>query len=96
MINTFKTIDDLPLSKEDKAKVLMWFAHKVADIFGIENSKEYDPMVIDNSNLDGKIVALSYIFDFRDGGRQHTFDDLKAVETGLIREAQREINEANI
>jgi hypothetical protein len=91
--NEFFTINDLPLTNEDKEKVLMWFARKLWTILeeGSEEPdyycKTYDPLVIEGN------IAHSYVFDLQDGGRHHKFKDLKDLENMLVSEGIQKIKE---
>jgi len=89
--NEWYTIDDLPLTEEQKAIVLEWFAMKIKEILRIfdpewgDHCKSYDPLVITDS------VAHSYLFDFKDGGRHHPFKLLTQLERWLAEEAVKEM-----
>lgn len=84
--NNFFTIDDLPLSYEDKCAVLEWFARKLWILLEEGSGdpyyygKSYDPLVIEDG------VAHSYVFNFEDGGRHHVYDDLAHLERMLMNE----------
>lgn len=83
--NTNKQIDDLPLSELQKRCVLEWFAWKLWDMLielGIEDGygKSYDPLLIE------KDKCHSYIFDFDDGGRHHSYKTLREIEEKLMNE----------
>ena len=88
-----KTIDDLPLSQEQKKHVLEWFAYKLWIILEEGSGhpdyycKSYDPLTINNN------IAHSYVFDFNDGGRHHPFKDLAHLEEMLVKEGIRRIQE---
>jgi len=92
--NTYKTIDDLPLSELQKRCVLEWLAWKAWDILielGIEDGygKSYDPLLIEDKK------CHSYIFDLGDGGRHHDYKVLREIEEKLIKEVVEEIKEVN-
>ena len=82
--NPYRTIDDLPLSPEQKKCVLEWFAWKITEVASAKNlfvgMKHYDPLMIDDEE------AHSYVFDFEDGGRHHKYRDLKHLEKMLMEE----------
>lgn len=81
--NPFQTIDDLPLTDDQKEMVLEWFAQKIWNVLDEPgHCKGYDPLIIE-----GK-TAHSYIFNFSDGGRHHPFTSLKDLEDMLSREMQ--------
>lgn len=85
-------LSDIGLDSLQRAKVLEWYAWKIwtateegsgmADYGG----KSYDPLTIELRS-DGGGVAHSYIFNFRDGGRHHSFDSLDNLEDWLLEEA---------
>ena len=85
--NRYHDIDDLPLDYLEKCAVLEYLARKLWII--LEEStgapeyagKTYDPLIIEGN------IAHSYVFDLEDGGRHHSFKDLKHLETMLINEA---------
>ena len=89
--NEWYTIDDLPFTEEQKAIVLEWFAMKIKEILQIfdpywgDHHKSYDPLVITET------VAHSYLFDFKDGGRHHSFKSLTQLERWLVEEAAKEL-----
>ena len=92
--NTYKTIDDLPLSELQKRCVLEWLAWKAWDILielGIEDGygKSYDPLLIEADK------CHSYIFDLGDGGRHHDYETLREIEEKLMKEVVEEIKEVN-
>ena len=92
--NTYKTIDDLPLSELQKRCVLEWLAWKLWELFielGIEDGygKSYDPLVIEADK------CHSYIFDLGDGGRHHDYKALREIEEKLMKEVVEEIKEVN-
>ena len=80
------------LTHEQKEKVLEWFAKKLwvlleegsgeSDYYG----KSYDPLEI-NGN-----IAHSYVFDLRDGGRQHPFKNLEELEIMLMEYGIKQIS----
>lgn len=75
----FWSIDELPLSEQQKECVLEWFARKILGMdmrFGADGTgKSYDPLKIDGR------TAHSYVFDLTpDGGRHHDFRDLEHLE----------------
>ena len=94
--NKFFTIDDLPLSDEQKRQVLEWFARKLWTLLEEGSGerdyycKSYDPLVIEGN------VAHSYVFDLEDGGRHHPFRDLAHLEKMLVDEGIRAISELNL
>ena len=79
--NPFNTINDLPLTKDQKEMVLEWFAQKIW--FTLDepgHCKTYDPLIIEGN------VAHSYIFNLNTGGRHHEFDSLEHLEELLCNE----------
>lgn len=94
-VNRMHSLDDLPLTDDQKALVLEWFARKLwvileegsgePDYYG----KSYDPLVID---LEEK-QAHSYVFHLSDGGRHHPFADLLELEEKLKQEGIDRIRE---
>lgn len=89
MYNEYFTINDLPLTEEQKKSVLEWFARKlwVIDVEGIAQDgdyygKSYDPLVIDTEEK----IAHSYVFSLGGGYRHHPYNDLKHVEKMLMDE----------
>ena len=50
---------------------------------GDYHSKSYDPLYI---NSPGDVA--SYVFDFHDGGRRHSFKKLEDIYEGLIKEIE--------
>jgi hypothetical protein len=87
------TVDDLPLTTEQKEMVLEWYARKIVVIYmqitkDYVCSKSYDPLIIEGN------IAHSYAFDLEDGGRRHPFRDLQHLEGMLTTEVVNMINEA--
>jgi hypothetical protein len=90
-MNQIYNIDDLPLTDDQKERVLEWFAHKLwvileegrgdADYTG----KMYDPLVIEGN------IAHSYVFDLEDGGRHHPFSNLQHLEKMLVDEGIKQV-----
>jgi len=88
--NPFFSIDDLPLTNDQKEMVLEWFARKLWKIVedgiygdGGYYGKSYDPLVIECN------TAHSYVFNLSEsghGGRHHEFETLKQLEDRLMRE----------
>jgi 3-dehydroquinate synthetase len=84
--NNYFTIDDLPLSRQDKEIVLAWFARKLWVLLEEGSGdpdyyhKSYDPLSIEGN------TAHSYVFSLRDGGRHHNFETLEDLEKMLIDE----------
>lgn len=83
------SIDDLPLSEEQKAMVLTWFARKlwILQVEGINGDdfyygKSYDPLSIDLKEK----VAHSYVFSLENSERQHSFENLQHLEKMLMDE----------
>jgi hypothetical protein len=86
--NQMHSLDDLPLTDDQKVLVLEWFARKLwvmleegggePDYYG----KSYDPLVIDLEEKE----AHSYVFNLGDGGRHHPFESLAELEERLEQE----------
>ncbi len=53
---------------------------------GDGHSKMSDPLYIDPKQLND---VYSYVFDFIDGGRHHSFKSLKEIEEALIEETKK-------
>jgi hypothetical protein len=90
--NKYQTIDDIPITPEQKMMVLAWFAEKLYEIelaaLEIDSSRKvYDPL----SFWDGE--AHSYVFDLEDGGRHHKYDSLGHLEAMLVNEVVGEIKD---
>ncbi len=89
--NQFFTINDLPLTEDQKCRVLEWFARKLWVLLEESSGsphyygKSYDPLVVENN------TAHSYVFDLEDGGRHHAFYDLEHLEKMLLDEGIRRI-----
>lgn len=86
------TIASLPLNDEQKEIVMEYLAARywaILEVLEPDSSswgwKEYDPLTIEGR------VALSYVFDFEDGGRRHPFRDLTHLEDMLLKEIVKEI-----
>lgn len=85
-------VSDNPLTQ---ARAIEWLALKFyvllveMDGDGDYGGKSYDPMTID-LNTNGGGTAHSYVFNLRDGGRHHGFQDLASLETALWEEAIKE------
>lgn len=85
-MNTMYDIDDLPLNRQQKCRVLEWFARKLWVLLEEGSgepdyySKSYDPLIIDGDE------AYSYVFSLNDGGRHHKFNNLKHLEDMLMAE----------
>ena len=87
-----RTLADVELDSLQRVQVLEWFAYKVwvamnegsgdADYSG----KSYDPLTV-NLESNGCGVAHSYVFNFKDGGRHHSFHSLAELEEWLTDEA---------
>ena len=98
MKKAFPTIDDLPLTEEQKVHVLEWFAWKIWRICEEAGGdpdyggKSYDPLEIELM-ANGSGIAHSYVFDLGDGGRHHPFVSLVELEKRLEKEAIEEIRE---
>lgn len=91
--NPFHTIDDLPLTDDQKEMVLEWYARKVYEAEYRNDPeydghhKSYDPLVIE-----GK-TAHSYVFDLGDTcGRHHTFATYEGLEQKLDESLDRVIS----
>lgn len=89
-MNEFFTIDDIPLSQDEKEMVLEWYARKLWEIIlnAIDDDshcKSYDPLVIDGN------VAHSYVFDLDDGERHHEIKSLHDLESQLTSEVVKRI-----
>lgn len=89
MFNEYFTINDLPLTEEQKKSVLEWFARKlwIIQVEGIAQDgdyygKHYDPLVIDTEEK----IAHSYVFSLRGGYRHHEYKDLEHIEKMLMDE----------
>lgn len=85
--NDYYSIDELPLTDDQKEMVLEWFAQKIWRGLDVpEHCKGYDPLLIE-----GK-VAHSYVFNLNgldhrtDGGRHHDFKTLAQLEERLVNE----------
>lgn len=85
--NDYYSVDDLPLTEDQKEMVLEWYAQKIwGGLSERGHCKSYDPLIIE-----GK-VAHSYIFDLNgldhrtDGGRHHNFKTLPQLEERLENE----------
>ncbi|MHA1280747.1 MAG: hypothetical protein ACTSQ8_26670 [Candidatus Helarchaeota archaeon] len=92
--NPYKSIDDLPLTPSQKECVIEYLAWKLWSILldlDIQDghSKSYDPLVIDED------VAHSYVFDMEDGGRHHSYKNLKHLEEMLYKETLEQIKDKN-
>ena len=93
MTNTFFSIDDLSLTREEKCNVLEWFARKLWVLLEEGSNepewhhKSYDPLTIEGG------IAHSYVFDLEDGGRHHAFKNLAHLERMLTDEGIRRIRE---
>lgn len=74
-----------------RAAVLEWFANKIwvgleeGSGFPDYGGKSYDPLTIE-MRTDGGGIAHSYVFNFHDGGRHHSFDSLDNLEEWLLEE----------
>jgi len=96
-MNELYEIDDLKLPKEQKKRVLEWYARKLWHILrqldiSDGHCKMYDPLLFDTE----KKVVHSYIFDLWDGGRHHPYETLKQVEDGITKEVITEIQSVMI
>lgn len=81
--NSFYSIDNLPLTKDQKEMVLEWFAQKIWKTLDEPgHCKTYDPLIIAGN------TAHSYVFNLNTGGRHHPFTDLKQLEELLCKEMQ--------
>lgn len=79
--NPFYEIDELPFTDDQKEMVLEWLAQKIWRTFDEEgHCKTYDPLLIEGD------VAHSYVFNFDDGGRHHSFKDYAHLEKMLEQE----------
>lgn len=82
----WENIDSLPLSELQKACVLEWLAQKLQQTdFARKNDiwqygKSYDPLLFDGN------TAHSYVLNMSDGGRHHTFAEMKEVEKAIFTE----------
>lgn len=91
VLSEYYSIDDLPLTEEQKMMVLVWFARKLWILIEEGSGdpeyycKSYDPL----SFWDGK--AHSYVFDLEDGGRHHEYGSLEHLENMLMSEGINEI-----
>jgi len=88
------SMEDLPLTDEQKVLVLEWYARKIMDAFvnlGIQDGygKSYDPMSIEED----RNVAHSYVFDLEDGGRHHAYVNLADLERRLSLELTTQIRD---
>ena len=85
--NEMNSIDDIP-TEDIKLKwfILEYLAVKLTkvreELIGHESRvKSYDPLLIERDGY-----CHSYAFDLEDGGRHHTFRDLKHLETMMMSE----------
>lgn len=82
--NELYDIDCLPFNEEEKKTILEYLAQKYWQIILAFDDdsycKHYDPLVISGGQ------AHSYIFDLEDGGRHHSFKNLKHLEKMLTDE----------
>ena len=90
--NPYYTIDDLPLTPQQKKCVIEYLARKLWGLLidlGISDGhcKSYDPLVI------GDGIAYSYVFDMEDGGRQHKYRNLRHLEEMLYKETLEAIKD---
>lgn len=86
------SIDGLPLTDEQKERVLEWYAEKIWQLLqdldiSDGHSKMYDPLTIQDG------IAHSYVFDLEDGGRRHAFRDYEHLEKMLQNELLEMIRE---
>jgi len=86
------TINDLPLTDDQRSLVLEWFGRKLWNLLmslGIQDGscKSYDPLVVELDTHE----AHSYVFDLEDGGRHHPFRDLAHLEAMLEAEALKQL-----
>ncbi len=93
--NDRRTIDGLPLNKIQKRYVLEWLAWKFYDLLlklGIEDGycKSYDPLLIEGDK------CHSYVFDLGDGGRYHSYKNLREIEDKLFNEIVKRIKEESV
>ncbi len=87
-------IDELPLTEGQKACVLEWLTQRLERTFLSQeleifsgHCKSYDPLSIDV----GHKVAHSYVMDMWDGGRHHSYKNLKQVEDYIFLEFFEEV-----
>jgi hypothetical protein len=87
-----RRLSQLDLNPIQRAQILEWLAFKIW-VAGVEgagdgdyHSKSYDPLTIELDSWGGG-VAHSYVFNFHDGGRHHTFHSLDELEDWLFEEA---------
>ena len=86
-------LTNLPFNDEEKEIIVEYLAsrlYKLLHAMGVEDGggwKWYDPLKIEGN------VALSYVFDFEEGGRRHAFRDLSHLEQMLIAECATSIKE---
>lgn len=85
------SIDDLPLSDEQKKAVLEWFANKIwragVKYSGEFHHKSYDPLTIDDD-----LTCHSYVLALdEEGGRHYDFESLTEIEEALDRAHHEEI-----
>lgn len=84
-----------PEEREITAKEVEAYAHACYDILkGLDikdgHCKMYDPMTIEGD------VVHSYVFDLRDGGRHHNYDNLWELKDDILAETLSGIKEESL
>lgn len=87
--NAFDTIDDLPLTKDQKEMVLEWFAQKIWNTLDEPgHCKSYDPLIIEGNTAHSYIFNLNGLDGRTGSGRHHGFKTLVELEERLCKEMQ--------